>query len=166
MQEVRLYDPNRRPSDWTELLQPGQYAVFHSDVNTDVEKKADGYFLAPGDESTCLVFDSLTEAESYCEAKVDQIPNLRCDIYDHAGKSKPPALTYVNKTYLKTPRKHAYWGWGLIAASLPCFWIEWHWHGTLVVPMVIGLNLIFAGLRLVYWGTAGSEKRRSRKPDQ
>jgi hypothetical protein len=30
-----------------------------------------------------------------------------------------------------------------------------------VVPMVIGINLIFAGLRLVYWGKGGTEKRRA-----
>jgi hypothetical protein len=27
--------------------------------------------------------------------------------------------------------------------------------------MVIGINLVFAGLRLVYWGLGGSEKRRA-----
>lgn len=161
MQELKLYDPTRKPSDWTGLVHSGQYAVFHTDVRSDIEKKPDGHFLSPNDDSTCLVFDSLAEAEAYCENKVEQIPNLRCDIYDHTGKSKQPMLTYVSKAHLKSPKKRVYWGWTLVASSLLCFWIEWHWNGTLIVPMIVGINLLFAGLRLVYWGAGGAEKRRS-----
>jgi hypothetical protein len=126
MQPLKLYDPGRRPADWKDIIRPGQCAVFHSDLNTDVEKRSDGRFLAPGEESTCLVFDSLHEAETYCETKVAEIPSLRCDIYDHMGKGKPPALTYVNQAHLKAPRKHARWGWLLIAGSGLCFWADWH----------------------------------------
>jgi hypothetical protein len=155
MQEIKLYDPARTPSNWTDLVRPGQYAVFRTDVRSDLE------LLSPGQDSTCLVFDSLAEAETYCEASVDRIPNLRCDIYDHTGKSKPPTLTYVNKAHLKSPQKRVYWGWLLVAASLPCFWIEWHWNGTLIIPVIVGVNLLFAGLRTVYWGAGGVETRRS-----
>ena len=161
MQELTLYDPERRPANWTDLVHAGQYAVFHTDVETDIERTAEGHYLGPGDASTCMVFDSLAEAEEYCEARVAMVPRLRCDIYDHTGKSKRPMLTYVNKIYLKSPQKHARLGWALVAASLPCFWIEWHWHGTLVVPMIVGFNLLFGGLRLVYWGAGSPEKRRS-----
>ncbi len=161
MQELRLYDPNRHPKDWKDIIRPGQYAVFHSDLHTDVEKRPDGRFLSPGEESSCLVFNSLAEAEAYCEAKVEDVPSLRCDIYDHLGKGKPPTLTYVNRAYVKAPRKHAVLGWLLIAGAMVCFWIEWHWHGTLVVPLIIGLNMLFAGARLIWWGTGGSEKRRA-----
>jgi hypothetical protein len=158
---LKLYDHTRKPAEWTNLVHAGQYAVFHSDIATDVEKTPDGRYLKPGEDSTCLVFDSLAEAESYCEAKVEEIANLRCDIYDHTGKSRPPMLTYVNKAHVKAPARRVYWGWALVAASLPLFWIEWHWHGTLVVPMVVGINLVFAGLRMVYWGKGGSEKRKA-----
>jgi hypothetical protein len=163
MQELRLYDPNRRPKTWTDIIRTGQYAVFHSDLQTDVEKKPDGHFLAPGEDSFCLVFDSLAEAETYCEAKVEQVPSLRCDIYDHLGKGKPPARTYVNQAHVKAPRKHALWGWLLIGGGVVCFWIEWHWHGTLVVPLIVGLNMLFAGIRLIYWGTSGGEKRQAKR---
>src|ERR1051325_10781581 len=161
MQVLRLYNPARKPTEWTGLVHPGQYAVFHLDVATDVEKTADGHYLKPEEQSTCTVFDSLAEAEAYCEAKVETIPNLRCDIYDHTGKSRPPLLTYVNRIHLRSPSNRVRWGWALIAASAPCFWIEWHYHGILVIPMVVGLNLIFAGLRLIYWGKGGTERRRA-----
>jgi hypothetical protein len=39
----------------------------------------------------------------------------------------------------------------------------WHWHATLIVPLIVGLNLLFAGLRLIYWGSAGQEKRRAQR---
>ncbi|HET9839275.1 MAG TPA: hypothetical protein VFR84_13660 [Candidatus Angelobacter sp.] len=161
MQVLKLYDPARKPAEWTGLVHPGQYAVFHSDVATDVEKTAEGRYLQPGEDSTCTVFDSLGEAEAYCEAKVAAIPNLRCDVYDHTGKSRPPLLTYVNRAHLRTPSRRVFWGWVLLAASLPCFAIEWYYHGTLVVPVVIGINLVFAGLRLIYWGKGGQEKRQA-----
>src|SRR4029077_6931475 len=89
--------------EWTGLVHPGQFAVFHSDVSTDVEKTPEGHYLSPDEDSTCLVFDSLAEAESYCEAKVEAISNLRCDIYDHTGKSQPPVLTYVNRAHVQAP---------------------------------------------------------------
>jgi hypothetical protein len=161
MQELRLYDPNRQPKTWTDIIRPGQFAVFHSDLATDVEKTADGRFLRPGEESTCLVFDSLPEAEEYCEAKVEAIPSLRCDIYDHLGKGKPPAMTFVNKIHVNAPRKYALLGWALIAAAVACFWIEWYWPRSLALALILGLNLLFAGLRLLYWGTGGTEKRRA-----
>jgi hypothetical protein len=161
MQQLKLYDPARKPADWTGLLHAGQFAVFHSDVATDIERSADGHYLQPGEDSTCMVFDSLAEAETYCETKVEEIPNLRCDIYDHTGRSKPPLLTYVNKIHLKAGSTRAKWGWALVAASLPFFWIAHHWGNTLVIPMVIGVNLVLAGLRLVYWGKGGIEKRRA-----
>ncbi len=111
MQVLKLYDPARKPTEWTGLVHAGQFAVFHSDVATDVERSADGHYLQPGEDSVCIVFDSLAEAEAYCEIKVAEIPNLRCDIYDHTGKSKPPLLTYVNKIHLSAGSKRAKWGW-------------------------------------------------------
>jgi hypothetical protein len=164
MQPLKLYDPHRKPAEWTGLVHPGQFVVFHSDIMTDVEKTPDGHYLGPDDDSICIAFDSLDEAESYCATKVEQTASLRCDIYDHTGKSRPPMLTYVNKIHLNAPAKRAYWGWALVAASLPFFWIAWIHHGTQIIPMLIGVNLLFGGLRLIYWGKGGTEKRRAEKP--
>lgn len=163
MQEILLYDPERRPANWTDLLHQGQYAVFFSDLATDIEKNSAGRYLQPGEQSTCLIFDSLPEAEAYCEARVENLSRLRCDIYDHRGKSGPPLLTYVHQAQLKTPRKFVRWGFVLIAASAVSFWIEWRRGSGLGLGLIIGINLVFAGLRLIYWGAGGPEKRRSRR---
>ncbi len=163
LRELKLYDPTRQPADWKEIIRPGQYAVFLSDLGTDMERRPDGRFLAPGEDSICLVFDTLPEAEAYCEAKVQEIPSLRCDIYDHLGKSKPPALTYVNEAHLKAPRKHARLGWLLVSLGALCFWIDWHWNWVLIFPTIVGINMIFAGLRLIYWSGGGGETRRAKQ---
>ncbi len=161
MRQVLLYDPDRRPANWTDLLHEGQFAVFHSDVATDVERTPEGRYLRPGENSTCTMFDSLAEAEEYCKAKVESLPRLRCDIYDHAGKSRPPLLTYINKAHVKAPKKRVYWGWSLVAGSIASFWMEWYRGFAKGLYLIIGLNMLFAGLRLVYWGAGSPEKRRS-----
>ena len=92
MQELKLYDPQGRPRNWTELAHPGQYAVFPSNTHTDIACRPDGSFFSRAEESTCLVFDHCNEAESYWQAKVEEIPRLRCDIFDHTGKPMPPML--------------------------------------------------------------------------
>ena len=68
MQEVALYDPNRKPASWMEIIQPGQYAAFLSDIETGTEMNHFGNFISSGLLSSCLVFDSLEEAERYCGA--------------------------------------------------------------------------------------------------
>jgi hypothetical protein len=129
VQVLKLYDPARKPTEWTGLIHAGQFAVFHSDIATDVERDSDGHYLQLGEDSTCLVFDSLTEAEGYCEAKVEEISSLRCDIYDHTGKSKPPMLTYVNKVHLHAPVKTREVGMGAggrqLAFLLECVGSSW-----------------------------------------
>jgi hypothetical protein len=155
MQELKLYDPARQPASWTEIVRPGQYAVFHTDVHGDVEKRADGSIVRAPEESTCLLFDSLEEAETYCRSKVEKVLDLRCDVYDHTGKSKPPMLTYVNAAHEKDFRKYRYWGWGLVVGSVPFFGLAWYWNGSSVLSLIVGFNLLSGGLRMVHWGYAG-----------
>ena len=68
MQEVALYDPNRKPAGWRGVILPSQYAVFLSDVETETELTSDGSYLGPGMPSSCLIFDSLEETERYCRS--------------------------------------------------------------------------------------------------
>ena len=68
MQEVALYDPNRKPAGWRGVILPSQYAVFLSDVETETELTSDGSYLGPGMPSSRLIFDSLEETERYCRS--------------------------------------------------------------------------------------------------
>ncbi|HEU4414591.1 MAG TPA: hypothetical protein VFT65_07380 [Candidatus Angelobacter sp.] len=70
-------------------------------------------------------------------------------------------LTYVNRIHLESPARRGKWGWMLVTASVPFFWMEGHAGNPRVISLVVGVNLVFAGLRLVYWGEGGIERRRT-----
>ena len=98
VQEIAVYDRNRKPCNWIDLIQPTQYAVFSSDAETGAEMNSDGQFPNPGDVRRCLIFESLTEAEHFCRQKVEQIPNLRCDLFDSHRSSQPTGGDYCEPT--------------------------------------------------------------------
>jgi hypothetical protein len=79
LQELALYDPNRKPASWMEVIRPGQYAAFLSDIETGAEMTSDGNYFAAGLIRCCVLFVSLEEAEQYCCAKVEEFLILRCD---------------------------------------------------------------------------------------
>jgi hypothetical protein len=99
MQEVALYDPNRKPASWMEIIQTTQYAVFLCDVETGAPLTCDGHYLDPAMIGSCLIFDSLEETEQYCRPKIEDIPNLRCDVFDSHGRANPPVATFVGQRY-------------------------------------------------------------------
>jgi hypothetical protein len=164
VQEVALYDPNRKPAGWRAVIQPTQYAVFLSDVKTGVELTSAGRYLDPGMRSSCLIFDSLEETEQYCRWKVQGIPHLRCEVFDSHGKANPPVATFVSQRYearLESPDKAGRmmrWALVPIAASFPLFWYTWKTRGEGWIASLFGIQLIFAGLRLLHWGYSMKEE--------
>jgi hypothetical protein len=118
---------------------------------------------------SCLIFDSLEEAEQYCRRKVEVIPNLRCEVFDRHGKAKPPVATFVNPRHearLDSPakaRRIMCWGLLSIAASPPLFWYTWKTRGEGWIASFFGIQFIFAGLRLLHWGYSMKEELSSRK---
>lgn len=184
MQEVALYDPNRKPASWMEVIQPTQYAVFVSDAETGVELTGDGHYLDPemtdprmtdpgmtdpGMTRSCLIFDSLEETEQFCRAKIAGIPNLRCEVFDSHGRANPPVATFVSQRYedkLESPakaRRMMRWAFLLIAGSFPLFWYTWKTRGEGWLAAFFGMQLAFAGLRLLHWGYSMKEELRYRK---
>lgn len=55
LQEVALYDPNRKPAGWMEIIQPKQYAALLSDIETGAEMTHHGSHLAAAVLSCCLL---------------------------------------------------------------------------------------------------------------
>jgi hypothetical protein len=179
VQEVALYDPNRKPASWMEVIQPSQYAVFVCDVETGVELTGDGRYLNPsltdpgltnsGLTHTCLIFDSLEETEQFCRAKIAAIPNLRYEVFDSHGRANPPVATFVSQRYenkLESPAKAGRmmrWAFLVIAASFPLFWYTWKTRGEGWLASFFGMQLAFAGLRLLHWGYSMKEELRYRE---
>ena len=170
MQKILLYDPKRVPADWMALIRPGQYAVFVSEVESSAPVSSDGAPVNSASEYFCLCFDSLAEAESYCRAAVNKLRRLKCEVFDSAGRTNAPVAVFVNEEFAHTldteARARRFVRWGLVssAVSLPLFWYAWR-SGAEVVwwPVLLGVNLFFAGLRLIQWGHGLKEELRYRQ---
>ena len=169
MQEVTLYDRSRKPSSWMEIIRPGQYAAFFSDVETGTEMSPAGVYLAPGMTHSCLIFDSLTEAANYCRQRVEEVNGLQCDVFDSQGRANPPVAVFVHKRYETKLDSEAkanrmmWWSVVVIASSLPWFWFTWRSHGESWWLSFFGLQIVLIGMRLLHWGYSLLEEVRYRE---
>lgn len=173
MQRVPIYDPHRVPKHWMELLHPGQFAVFLQDVRNSVPLDSEGRpFAESGSAGSCYLFDTLAEAREFCLELVEQREHVRCDIYDERGMAVEPLYTFVTKRHehlvgSKTTARWLMLGGGLaILLSLPLFWYDWLAEGARIWPTVIGINLAFAGIRLLIWGRGELERLRNQEREQ
>ena len=156
--EIRLFDPRRTPRDWTELIRPTQYAVF-------LKNREDCTSLAPGgqlypnpDDNSCVVFNRLDAAQRFCEAKVEALPDVRCEIYDAQGLAHAPLLVIVHPNFQRKEESSSFW-WRrrkLLAAifillSVPLLWIGTRGSNFSDVATFLAFNCILLALRFLYW---------------
>ena len=172
MQIVRLHDPGRRPADWTEIIQPGQFAVFAKDDETGVPCDADGNPFASPAAGTCLIADSLVDARAFCEAAVQRHPSLRFDVFDANGRTLPPILTVLHparaaalETSPREMRKRQVIAWALIAGGIPLIafaCVEFR-ERDIILPAFLGINMVIIGGRLLWMNLALRETERARE---
>ena len=165
MKEIRVYDENRVPV-WTHALAPSQYAVFHLDAATGHHRNAYGQRFASHWERTCLVFDSLEEAECYARRKVAEVPSLACRIrqtagdregYDEAVVSESLSPSAVERTGLR----HARWGALLSALGILCFWYLWWVSWDSVMAALFGSKFLTFGPALLTEGLLKVRRARN-----
>jgi hypothetical protein len=150
-------------------MQPGQYAVFLSDPVTHAGIRSDGRYTGREVPDTCLIFDSFDQAGEYCSSRVRQAARVRCQIFDSRGKAESPTAVFVSPEFAWTVesepkgRRLMWVGIVLIAVSPPLFWLDWRadWH--LILPTILGLQLILAGGRFIQlgWSTREAARRAS-----
>lgn len=165
---VRLYDASRRPHDWMEIIEPGQYAVFASLLDGGAPAGTDG-ILTTHEAATCVIVDSPAEAEALCRHCVERQPAVRFDIFDSAGRGRPPLLTVVHPSresslegHVSSRRRNVVIAGVLMAAAPVLFWIDWRSDGLLIYPTLAGFNaLLFAG-RLLQLNAAAISAERAR----
>ena len=171
MREIKLYDRGRTPANWMQIIQAGEFAVFHYDLNHGAITDAGGTFPAAGEE-TCGIFSSLEEAEEYCRLKVAESSSLRCEIYDSAGKAKPPLAVVVNPTLARkldvsptSARNKLILGTLLCLASLGFFYWDYREaRGSMMfLYTLIGINLAAGGFRVILWGLGVREQLREQQ---
>jgi hypothetical protein len=154
VRELRIYDASRRPASWAEIVRPGQFVAF-----------------ATPSDGTCVLFDSLDEARAFCEAGVLAAPEKRFDVFDAEGRASPPLLTIVHPSRAQgldshpgMLRRRRVIAWALIAGgALVLIYTYWKFDDIrAIVPGVIGINMLLAGGRLLWFNLAVRETERAR----
>ena len=172
MRTVLIYDPRRVPRNWVELVRSGQSAVFLQDVYTGVTLDDQGKPIADIAAQSCFLFDNLADARKFCHELVERVENAQCQIYDERGMAVAPLYTIVNRRHehrigsKKTARRLMIGGGFAFALSVPLFWYDWLAKGARMWPTIIGINLVFAGLRLLHWGYSEVERLRLEEAEQ
>ena len=166
-QECKLYDDTRRPPDWTTLVGPTQCAVFLKDVRTANPLATDGSEINRLRDCTFLRFDRLQDARAFCEAQVQLHPLMCCDIFDSDGKAKPPMLVIMHPNSAQKDELSPAWvkrrkiaAIASLVAAPALFIADWRSEYELLWPSIAAVNLFLLGLRLLYWNTASSERRK------
>ena len=167
---LRLHDPDRRPASWTEIIGDGQFVAFSRFLDGGGSCDADGRPFASESDVACLLFDDFAEARRFCEAGVQQAPAIAFDIFDATGRVNPPLLIVVHPSRaaaLDGNPRHARirtrWAAALATGALPLFWLDyWTSGGLLIIPTILGINLLLAALRLVQLNAAYADAERRR----
>ncbi len=170
--EIRLFDPHRKPADWTDVMGPTQCAVLLQDRKSSVALSPAGRPFAKREDATCLLFDSVDAAQQFCEAKVLGLPYVSCEILDAQGRAHPPLMVITHPDYHSDDDSGSTWSRrrkfiavGLVLVSGPLFWLDWKHHATLILPTFVGFNCILLAMRFLYWdfGVRNRESERLKR---
>jgi hypothetical protein len=164
-QEFKVYDHTRQGRDWTSLVGPTQCAIFFKDFETAAPLSQDGVAFAKLTDCTFLVFDRLDDARRFCEQQVHYHPSLCCELFDCRGKVKPPLLVVLHPKVAEKDELSESWvrrrkiiAIASFLCAIPLFVWDWQSDGYLILPTVVGINLILFGARLLFWNSAGRKR--------
>ncbi|MEI9973699.1 MAG: hypothetical protein WDO73_17600 [Ignavibacteriota bacterium] len=165
--EIRLFDPKRNPRNWTDLIRPTDCAVFLKHRTTSSALTPDGQPFRDSADVTCIVFERLDVAQRFCEAKVQALPHIRCEIYDAQGLARPPLLTIINPDLRAKEQTGSIWSrrrkliaGGLGLASIPLFWVGMVSSTSSDLAVFLAINCLVLALRFLYWDF-GLKNRRA-----
>ena len=165
---TRLYDPDRTPDHWTELIHEGDYCVFLLEASDRTPRDMDGNAFSPGQEAVAICGD-LDDASRLANSIVKLHPQLCAEIYDHTGKSgEPLQVVYepsVRGKYVGRPfaKREALRGMAILAAGI--FFIvldvrhdlRWMWG------YILGLKLTVVGGSFTARGLIGLYEHRAER---
>ncbi len=170
MREINIYDDSRQPPEWNKLLTPSQCAAFFRRWDSEAPLSSEGIPFARLRDTTFLLFDSIEEARRFCEAKVQQHPDLCCEIFDRFGKARPPLMVVVHprnarkdEFSLSSVRKRNAAAALLVLTGIALIWWDRRAGWWMVAPTYIGLTMILVALRLLYWNRGRTEYTAEQK---
>lgn len=155
-----------------QIVEPGQFVVFAKGLDSNIPCDADGRPYADSEHTTCVVCDSLAEARAFGEAAVAKAPSVRIDIFDAEGRANPPLLTLVHpsraqeaESHPRVLRQRRVIAWALIAAGIPLIVYAYREYRDrdIILPAFIGINMIIAAARLLWFNLAVRETERVRE---
>ena len=167
--EMRVFDPARKAPDWLDNIRPSQCAVFLKSRTASTSLRLDGQPCLSQAEVTCIVFDQIEAAQRFCEAKVQDLPDLRCEIYDAHGLVNPPLLVVLHPEFQRKEESGPLWsrrrkwiGAILVLLSVLLFWMAARESIPTDLGIFLGINCVLLGLRFLYWhvGLKHSERKR------
>jgi hypothetical protein len=170
--EIRLFDPRRDPREWTDLIRPTECAVFLKDRTTSTPLTLEAQPYPSPAEVTCIVFHSLDAAQQFCEAKVQALPQLRCEIYDAQGLARRPLAVILHPESQRKEdggpvwsRRRKWMAGTLFLISLPLFLLGMRGSNSGDLAIFLGINCILLALRFLYWdfGLKHSERQRLKR---
>ena len=155
-----------------DVIRPGQVVVFAKESTSGNPCDFEGRPYADAAHAECAICDSLSEARAFGEAAVDKVPSLRLDVFDAEGRSRPPLLTLLHSsrvqeadTHPRVLRKRRVIAWALIAIGIPLIvfaYVE-HRDRDIILPAFIGINMLVAAGRLLWFNLAVRETERARE---
>jgi hypothetical protein len=164
--EFKVYDKSR-PGDWMSLVGSTQCVAFFKDFHTTAPVSYRGEPFSKMSDCTFVLFDSLDEAKSFCEAQVKQHPTICAEIFDHRGRAKEPLLVVIDASVAEkaelsksSVRRRKVWAIVLFCGAVPLIVWDGLKDWDLIWPAVLGFNMAIFGLRLLYWNTARAERGR------
>jgi len=168
---LRLFDPSRTPTNWTEIIRPGQYVAFAKLLDTGAPCDSEGRTFPNAETATCLLVESFSEAENFCRHQVEVVPNVRFEIFESTGRANPPLLVIVHPAKAAAlegnPRGMRFRAWGatsmLIVAAVS-FWYDFtHGSSARFFPTLLGINLVVVAARLFQLNMSYKYAERARK---
>jgi hypothetical protein len=171
MDVLRLYDSDRRPPNWTDVVRSTQFVAFSTDVDSGSPTDADGRPFPSTAVTTCLVFDSLAEARQFCEARVAERASVLFEIFDARGRVENPLVVIVSPSRAgslegssRAVRLRKRIAIVLLAGAGPLVWYDyWTANGALILPAFLGISMALAALRLLFLNMAVREAERTRR---
>lgn len=170
MQVVRLYDPTRQPHGWLQIIRPNQFAAFATLLGSGAVCDADGV-PTNADEASCVIFDTLPEAEAFCRERVAQNSRLQFDILDANGPGRAPLFTIVNPSHAATleqspakMRRNRRVATVLLMVGPALVWFDWtYYEGVMVMPTIVGINAVLIAVRLLMMNGGHRSAERTRQ---
>jgi hypothetical protein len=156
LRKLPFFEAGRRPQEWTEWVEPGQFLLFRVDPATS----------ALLDEDGVLVFPSLDEAREYAAARAKQEEDPAVyEIYDHSGRSGDPLARYYSRPRdASAVKRSALWriSLGALLIAIAPFFIAYDIRHELrlVWGCLLGIKFSILGIVSVTQGFLGLRSLR------